>query len=111
MVGVMVDSGRFPGAMKFALLGGNPNALLRSAELKSSISSFMMIPGVVRIPDPKNKFTVDVMALSKPHQKKKKKNQTTPFFVFYMASPLESTTETCVVPALRDGAEMLPRSA
>lgn len=44
MTGEMLDSGRFPGRMKFASVGMNPNELFLPGTLKSSISLFRMTP-------------------------------------------------------------------
>ncbi len=44
MVGVMDDSGLFPGAIKLATEGGKLNAFDTLGVLKSSISSFNKIP-------------------------------------------------------------------
>jgi hypothetical protein len=44
MVGVMDDSGRLPGLMKLAGLGGTPKKLVVLGDEKSSISLFIMMP-------------------------------------------------------------------
>ena len=91
IVGVMLESGRLPGATALApRTSTRPKALGRlGATEKSSISSFstMPVPGTV-MPEPKSRLTVCVSAT---------------------ALPAASVTERCVVPGVVRAAEARAR--
>ena len=66
-VGVMEESGRFPGATAFCSLPTSPKALgTPGAEAKSSISLLRGKPAEVMTPDPKLVLIVVVSATARP---------------------------------------------
>ena len=70
IVGLMLESGRFPGATSLAVAPINPNTLgAPGCEEKSSISLFITtpVPGMTT-PEPKVVFTVAVQATHQPSE-------------------------------------------
>lgn len=67
MTGEILESGRFPGLMKLASVGMNPNELFLPGTLKSSISLFKMTPVSGTISrDPKIVLIVVVSDMLRP---------------------------------------------